>query len=163
MLVSPSSPIPIPKDIEKARTAALNSVTQSEAEYRRLVEMQISKEMEIVELVKKKIYEEEQFEKVSKELILVVEKVKQATSEEASLMAKIALQREEIAKSDKDIKEKEKKCSEREKDIDDRTNILRANENQYLVKRDELQDAIIAHNLRVDILTKAIKSCSIQA
>ena len=162
MLVSPSAQIPTPKDIAKARIDALNSVTQAEAEYRRLVELQVAKEMEIVELVKRKIYEEEQLEKVSKDLKSLIDQATKAASEEAHLKTEIALYRKEMTEANNLLKERELKCVGVEKDLEQRTKILIVNENNHLVKRDELEQAIFAHNLRVDILTKAIKSCSTQ-
>ena len=162
MLTSPSSQLPIPSDVAKARTDALNSVTQAEAEYRRLVEMQIAKELEIVELVKRKIYEQEELDKFTKDLHVTYEKLQKTRLEEASMKEEIDLYRKEMTEANNLLKDRELKCVEAEKDLERRTGILTTNENQYTIKREELRQEIFAHNLRVDILTKAIKSCSTQ-
>lgn len=156
MLVSPSSPIPIPSDIAKARTEALNSVTQAEAEYRRLVEMQVAKEMEIVELVKRKIYEEEQFEKVSKDLVSITESVAKAIVEEAHLMAEIDQHRKEALEVNNLLKERELRVKKAELSLEERSEILLEKEEDYLLKYTELCQGKEAHEKRVSILEKAL-------
>lgn len=77
MLISPAQDLPLPKDMQKALKDAQNSVTLSEAEHRRLVELRVAEETTIVELGKRKNYEEGLLATVSIELTQTEERLAQ--------------------------------------------------------------------------------------
>lgn len=162
MLVSPSAPVPVPSDLVKATNEAKNNITLAEAEYRRLVELQIAKEMDVVELVKRKAYEEDLIAKLTPKVKLLQDEVSELEKKVSYLKDGITAEQVVINSKIKELSEREAKCKEIENDLEQRKSILTTNENQYIVKRDELRQQIFAHNTRVDILTKAIQSCSNQ-
>ena len=159
MLVSPSAPIQLPADIAKARTDALNVITTAEAEYRRIVELQIAKELDIVELVKRKAYEEELISKLTPQVKLLQNEVSELEKKVSYLKEGITAEQVAITSKVKELTERESKCKEIESNLEERNSILTRDEKQYSVKYDYFMEDVAVHKQKVEILTKALNLC----
>lgn len=131
MLISPAQDLPLPNDMQKALKDARNSVTLSEAEHRRLVELRVAEETTIVELGKRKLYEEERLNDILAQVANSQVKLTQLRSEEVAIT----------------------------KDIDDRKAQIKLDEESIETRKEALQRAEFALESRQEILTEQEEEC----